>query len=171
MRFKSWPRPVSSGGPNLEASHCGMNNRQRASVEYLVAKNMRFMRALSLLPMGSLIVVLLGGCTTPSGAPDYTGTGALVGAASGAGLGALIDHRHPGAGALIGGAAGAITGGLLGHSMDEQARTPVYVVAPPPPAPAVVVPAPGPGYAWVNGQWVWNGAAWVWSPGHWVLAR
>jgi len=125
--------------------------------------NTRIIRALGLVALGSLVVGLLGGCTTPSGAPDYTGTGALVGGASGAGLGALIDRRNPGVGALIGGAAGAITGGLIGHSMDQQARTPVYVVAPPPPPPAR-------GYAWVNGQWVWNGIGWVWSPGHWVPA-
>ncbi len=117
-----------------------------------------FIRALSLVVVGSLVAGLLGGCATPSGAPDYTGTGALVGAASGAGMGALIDRRNPGAGALIGAAAGAITGGLIGHSMDEQARPPVYV-------------APAPGYAWVPGQWVWSGYGWVWSPGHWVPAR
>lgn len=104
----------------------------------------------------------MAGCSTPSGAPDYTGTGVLVGAASGAGMGALIDRRNPGAGALIGAAAGAITGGLIGHSMDQQARTPVYVAPPPPP--------PAPGYAWVPGQWSWRGDAWVWSPGHWVPA-
>jgi phage tail tape-measure protein len=120
--------------------------------------------------IGSLLAGLLVGCATPSGAPDYTGTGALVGGVSGAGLGALIDRRNPGVGALIGGAAGAITGGLIGHSMDEQARTPVYVAVPPPPPAGAVVAAPAPGYVWVNGQWTWNGAAWVWSPGRWVLA-
>ncbi len=39
---------------------------------------------------GSLLVMLPSGCTTPSGAPDYTGTGALIGGVSGGGVG----RRH-----------------------------------------------------------------------------
>ena len=83
---------------------------------------------------------LLAGCTTPSGRPDYTANGALIGGASGAAIGAMADRRAPGAGALIGGAAGLIAGGLIGHSMDEQARwqnppPPTYAYSPPPPGP------------------------------------
>jgi hypothetical protein len=63
---------------------------------------------------------LLAGCTSPNGQPDYTGSGALIGGASGAAIGAMADRRAPGAGALIGGAAGLIAGGLIGHSMDQQ---------------------------------------------------
>ncbi len=83
---------------------------------------------------------LLTGCYTSSGRPDNTGTGALVGAASGASIGALADRRNPGVGALIGGAAGLVAGGLVGHSVDEQneARR-QYYSAPPPPT---YVPAP-----------------------------
>ena len=83
---------------------------------------------------------LLAGCTTPSGRPDYTANGALIGGASGAAIGALADRRAPGAGALIGGAAGLIAGGLIGHSMDQQAEArwrsappPTYYPPPPPP--------------------------------------
>ena len=110
--------------------------------------------------MAVFLALVLGGCTTPYGEPNNTGTGALVGGASGAGLGALLAHRNPAAGAVLGGAFGAITGGLIGNSMDQQARVPVYVAPPPPPAP--------PHYVWVNGQWVWNGSAWVWTAGHWI---
>jgi hypothetical protein len=70
------------------------------------------------------------GCVAPDGRPDYTGSGALIGGASGATIGAIADRRNPGAGALIGGVAGLITGGLIGHGMDQQARA--REVPPPP---------------------------------------
>jgi len=73
---------------------------------------------------------LLSGCTSPNGRADNTGTGALIGGASGAAIGAVADRANPGAGALIGGAAGLITGGLIGHAVDQhQAATPPPVVA------------------------------------------
>jgi hypothetical protein len=75
---------------------------------------------------------LLAGCTSPNGRPDYTGSGALIGGASGAAIGAVADRRNPGAGALIGGAAGLITGGLIGHGMDQQAEAQRAAQPPPP---------------------------------------
>ncbi len=105
---------------------------------------------------GGLLAVSLAGCTTPYGEPNNTGTGALIGGLSGAGLGAMLSHHNPGVGALFGGAAGAVAGGVIGNSMDQQARPPVYVAAPPP------------HYVWVNPQWVWNGGSWVWMEGHWA---
>lgn len=90
----------------------------------------------------AVVGVGLSGCVSPDGRPDYTGSGALIGGASGAAIGAIADSRAPGVGALIGGAAGLIAGGLVGHSMDEQARyappPPAYVGAPPPPRPPSV---------------------------------
>jgi hypothetical protein len=83
------------------------------------------------------LVGLLAGCTYPNGQANNTGTGALIGGASGAAIGAVADRRAPGVGALIGGAAGAITGGLIGNSMDQQAAA--QRVAQPPPA-VVVAP-------------------------------
>jgi hypothetical protein len=87
---------------------------------------------------------LLAGCTTPSGQPDRTANGALIGAASGAAIGAMADRRAPGAGALIGGAAGLIAGGLIGHSMDQEAEArsrsmppPAYYPPPPGPPPSI----------------------------------
>jgi len=85
------------------------------------------------------VASLLVGCVDPYGRPNYTGSGALIGGASGALLGASIDRRNPGAGALIGGAAGLLTGSLIGNSMDHEARPryypppPVYPAVPPPP--------------------------------------
>ena len=135
---------------------------------------------------GGLLVVSLGGCTTPYGQPNHTGTGALIGGASGAGIGALLAHCDPALGALIGGATGALFGGLAGNSMDQQARAPAYVAGPPPqpqyevasaPQPQasatqpqyVVAGAPGePPYVWVKAQYVWNGHYWAWTDGHWA---
>ncbi len=89
------------------------------------------------------LALLLAGCNTPYGDPDYTANGALIGGASGAAIGAVADRGAPGVGALIGGAAGLITGGLIGHSMDRHREAmesapppPVYV--PPPAAPPTV---------------------------------
>ncbi|HEX3800853.1 MAG TPA: YMGG-like glycine zipper-containing protein [Verrucomicrobiae bacterium] len=87
------------------------------------------------------LVALLAGCYSPDGRPDNTASGALIGGASGATIGALVDRRNPGAGALIGGAAGLIAGGLVGHSVDEQNEARRQYYSAPPPAP-VYVPAP-----------------------------
>ena len=134
------------------------------------------------VPILSVLALIgsLTGCTTPSGRPDYTANGALIGAGSGAAIGAIADRRAPGAGALIGGAAGLIAGGLVGHTMDQQAEAsappapyppppPPEAAAPPQPPSEPVIVAPGPDYVWVNGEWVWQGGAWVWVGGHWVL--
>jgi len=123
--------------------------------------------------LGISALLFSSGCTTPTGEPNYTGTGALVGGVSGAGLGSLLARRNPAAGAVLGGAAGLITGGLIGNSMDqEEARPPLYVAAPPPaPLAEPVPPSPGPGYVWVRGQWLWNGTAWAWAAGRWVPSQ
>ncbi|HVV72748.1 MAG TPA: glycine zipper domain-containing protein, partial [Verrucomicrobiae bacterium] len=136
-------------------------------------KGERSMKAKLVMSAGivvsGVLLLLLAGCTTPTGEPSYTGTGALVGGVSGAGLGSLVARRNPAAGAVLGGAAGLITGGLIGSAMDQESRPPVYVAAPPPPPIAEPVPpAPAPGYLWLRGQWVWNGSAWTWAAGHWV---
>jgi phage tail tape-measure protein len=68
----------------------------------------------------SVALVLTTGCVAPNGTPDNTGTGALMGGAFGAIVGAVADRAHPGAGALIGGAVGLIAGGLVGHMIDQQ---------------------------------------------------
>jgi hypothetical protein len=63
---------------------------------------------------------------TAAGCSTNAGTGALIGGASGAGIGAIIGHNshdRTAEGALIGGAVGAIGGGLIGNEIDKsQAR-------------------------------------------------
>jgi YMGG-like Gly-zipper len=74
--------------------------------------------------------VVLTGCTYPNGDPNNTGTGALIGAGSGAALGAVLGGRNAGAGALIGGAFGALTGALIGNSIDRDQAAQLQASAP-----------------------------------------
>jgi outer membrane lipoprotein SlyB len=65
----------------------------------------------------AMAAVVLTGCVSPNGDPDNTGSGALIGA----GTGALIGGANGGGGgALIGAAVGAIAGGLIGHTIDQD---------------------------------------------------
>lgn len=113
---------------------------------------------------GGLGLALLAG---PIGCESNAGTGALVGGAAGAGLGAIIGHNSHGRtaeGALIGGAAGAIGGAVIGNEMDKnEARDRDRVVderyddeAPPPPPPPAVE-----GRVYVDPH----------PHGHWVIRR
>ena len=54
---------------------------------------------------------------SPQGRPDYTASGALAGAATGAVIGSTA--RHPGPAAAVGALAGAVVGGVIGHGMDQ----------------------------------------------------
>src|SRR5712671_1206972 len=59
------------------------------------------------------------------GCETKAGTGALIGGAAGAGIGAIIGHNshgRTGSGALIGGAVGALGGALVGNEMDKADR-------------------------------------------------
>jgi len=85
---------------------------------------------------------LLTGCQNPDGTVNNTGTGMLIGGATGALAGAAIGGRnHGGPDALIGAAAGALAGGLIGNAADREqdarlraeAPQPAVVVNPPPP--------------------------------------
>ena len=74
-----------------------------------------------------ILVCLLGlsfltGCATPSQAP-YLWTGAGLGTALGAGIGAAANHNNPWRGAAIGGLLGAAGGGVAG-ALYGQSQTP-----------------------------------------------
>lgn len=64
--------------------------------------------------LGATGALLLTSCETRSG------TGALIGGATGAGLGAIVADDSPGAGALVGGAIGAATGAIIGDVRDRR---------------------------------------------------
>jgi outer membrane lipoprotein SlyB len=80
-----------------------------------------FMKKHALILSVAGLAVLLAGCENPDGTVNHTGSGALIGAGTGAFLGAVAGGpRNGGAGALIGAAAGALAGGLIGNSMDRE---------------------------------------------------
>ncbi len=68
--------------------------------------------------------LVAGGCVSPGGQPDYTGSGALFGGATGAMLGGT--RGHVGEGALL----GAVAGGLFGHAMDAAQQERLRAEAP-----------------------------------------
>ena len=71
----------------------------------------------------SLAAGLLAGV---SGCGSHSGNGALLGGATGAGIGAIAGHNtgsgHTAGGALIGGAIGAIAGAAIGSEADAAER-------------------------------------------------
>jgi outer membrane protein OmpA-like peptidoglycan-associated protein len=80
--------------------------------------------ALITLPLTALF--LLSACTTndlgESRDLTKTETGALIGAAGGAVLGAIVKDSNRGKGALIGAVGGGLAGGAVGYYMDKQAK-------------------------------------------------
>lgn len=78
------------------------------------------------LAMPLTAIFLLSACTTndlgDSRGLTKTQTGALIGTASGAALGAIINHKNRGKGALIGAVGGGLTGAGVGYYMDSQAK-------------------------------------------------
>lgn len=70
--------------------------------------------------------VFIAGCATNDLGDrrdlNKTEKGAIIGTASGAALGAIINHRNRGKGALIGAVGGGLTGAGVGYYMDQQAK-------------------------------------------------
>lgn len=79
-----------------------------------------------LIAMPLLATFLLSACATndlgDSRGLSKTQTGALIGTASGAALGAIINHKNRGKGALIGAVGGGLAGAGVGYYMDKQAK-------------------------------------------------
>lgn len=81
-------------------------------------------RSLIALPLTTLF--LLSACATNDLGDkrdlNKTEKGAIIGTASGAVLGAIINHKNRGKGALIGAVGGGLTGAGVGYYMDKQAK-------------------------------------------------
>jgi len=79
---------------------------------------------LTVMPL--LATLLLSACATNDLGDtrdlSKTETGALIGVASGAALGAIINHKNRGKGALIGAVGGGLAGAGVGYYMDKQAK-------------------------------------------------
>ena len=75
------------------------------------------MKRYSYFALCTLAGISLAGCMTPQGHPDYTASGALAGAATGAIIGNMGHHRGPAG--LAGAAMGAVVGGIIGSGMDD----------------------------------------------------
>ena len=79
---------------------------------------------LTVMPV--LATLLLSACATNDLGDtrdlSKTETGALIGVASGAALGAIINHKNRGKGALIGAVGGGLAGAGVGYYMDKQAK-------------------------------------------------
>jgi len=73
-------------------------------------------RSLPLLA-AAVVSLSMAGCYTPAGQPNYTGTGALAGGATGAMIGSMGGYS--GRGAIVGGAVGALIGSIIGNGMDQ----------------------------------------------------
>ncbi len=152
--------------------------RRSSSFGLVFAMNGITMLLRKLLISAALSTVGLG----IAGCDSNAGNGALIGGATGAGLGAIIGHNSHGntaGGAVIGGAVGAVSGALIGGAIDQQQAQqraydgypPGSVVvaseAPPPPAYEVVPPSPYPAAVWINGYWIRQPHGWVWVNGYW----
>lgn len=71
------------------------------------------------------VVLALSGCAQM----NNTEKGAVIGGASGAGIGAIVGHqfgKQSGAGALIGGLVGTAGGALAGNAKDQRERADKY---------------------------------------------
>ena len=80
----------------------------------------------SLFPLPLSAAFLLSACATNDLGDrrdlSKTQKGAIIGTASGAALGAIINHKNRGKGALIGAVGGGLTGAGVGYYMDKQAQ-------------------------------------------------
>ena len=88
----------------------------------------RTMKRYGYLLMVAVLGISTSGCTSPSGRPDYTASGALAGGATGAIIGSTA--RQPGPAPLVGAAVGAVVGGLIGHGMDQEQEAQLRAQAP-----------------------------------------
>ena len=78
-------------------------------------------RLFTILMAESLLLIFLGGCSSPLTVREQ---GGLIGAGVGAGTGAIIGNTvgHAAVGALIGGPVGLVAGALIGDQLLAQEK-------------------------------------------------
>ncbi|AFL97150.1 OmpA family protein [Ornithobacterium rhinotracheale] len=76
---------------------------------------------LRVLPILVVVGLLLTGCEAVQNT-NNSQRGAAIGAAAGAGLGALIGKNNRALGAIVGGVVGGSAGAIIGKKMDKQAQ-------------------------------------------------
>jgi len=74
------------------------------------------------------LAVVLTGCVNPDGTQNNTGSGALIGAGTGALIGGA--NGRGGEGALVGAAIGLLAGGLVGNAIDQDQQARLRAQAP-----------------------------------------
>lgn len=81
------------------------------------------MRNFNIKFLSFLIVIglMMASCETVQNT-NKSQRGAVIGAAAGAGIGALIGKKNRALGAIVGGAVGGAAGAIIGKKMDEQAK-------------------------------------------------
>lgn len=75
------------------------------------------MQRIGCLALCTVTGIILSGCMNPRGYPDYTASGAVAGAATGAIIGGM--SRHPGPAGVAGMAVGAVVGSIIGSELDQ----------------------------------------------------
>ena len=86
------------------------------------------MKRHTLVFASATLAVVLTGCVNPNGTQNNTGSGALIGAGTGALIGGA--NGRGGEGALVGAAIGLLAGGLIGNSIDQDQQTRLRQQAP-----------------------------------------
>ena len=79
------------------------------------------MKRHTLVFASATLAVVLTGCVNPNGTQNNTGSGALIGAGTGALIGGA--NGRGGEGALVGAAIGLLAGGLIGNAIDQDQQT------------------------------------------------
>ncbi len=93
-----------------------LNNISKNPFKYLIGETQMFKKVIIAVVCVAAISVLTTGCMTTTQKGTVGGAG--VGAALGAGIGALAGNA--GMGAAIGAGVGAVGGGLVGDNMDKK---------------------------------------------------
>ncbi|PHV13075.1 OmpA family protein [Chitinimonas sp. BJB300] len=91
---------------------------------------MQVLNAKQGISLALIATLFAAGCASDGSGMNKTGQGAVIGALSGAVLGAAISHKNRGRGALIGAVGGGLVGTGVGAYMDKQRQDLQKALAP-----------------------------------------